>query len=756
MDKYIGKKLDGRYEINELIGIGGMAEVYKATDHLEKKEVAVKILKKEFADNDEFVRRFRNESKAIAVLNHPNIVKIFDVGISEKIQYIVMEYIDGITLKELLEQQGALKWKDSVYFITQILRALQHAHDRGIVHRDIKPQNIMLFPDGTIKVMDFGIARFSRESGRTISDKAIGSVHYISPEQARGELTDERSDIYSVGVMMYEMLTGVKPFDGDTPIAIALMHMQESPKSMRSIKEEIPEGLENIVLRAMQRDPYKRYQSASEMIKDIEEFKKNPDITFEYDISLDEPENEGYDEEDEDEEGTRFFKPVKEEEAEHRKKPSPAKKQQHKHRDYDDEEYDEREYENETVSGTSYFIVALTAIAAAVIIMAVVFIAYNLIHTIDTPTQTAPMVDLVGFDYNECKNTYAGYFDITIDEQQYSAEYPSGTIISQSPKPNSTVIVGSTQVKVVVSKGSRMVIVPNVYTLEVNSAVSMIKDAGLQPNIIMQNSDSQENHVISTDPARNEEVEYNSTVKIYVSMGPEQYNIVMPDVVGMDVIDAVNLLESNGFNVKSEKQDSELPQNEVIGQSITALDENGDPRIVDPRQDILITYSSGVAPTTKLNITFAVPEGLSGHAEFRAYVNGNLSGSQTIDEMGYVTTVSIPITGNDVQKVVVEAIGRDGSVNRLGVFNVDFATRSVDTTEFDSELMGILYPGEPEPEETVTEAPEDYGDEITEETTKKKKKKKVTEAVMDEQEMPELPQESEVPVGEQFFEEITQ
>ncbi|MBQ5417887.1 MAG: serine/threonine protein kinase, partial [Oscillospiraceae bacterium] len=240
MDKNIGKLLDGRYEITELIGIGGMADVYKAKDIVDKKVVAVKILKNEYADNDDFVRRFRNESKAIAVLSHPNIVKIYDVGFTEKMQFIVMEYIDGITLKEFIEQQGSLKWKDAVYFIIQILRALQHAHDRGIVHRDIKPQNIMLFPDGTIKVMDFGIARFAREEGKTMTDKAIGSVHYISPEQAKGDVTDERSDIYSVGIMLYEMLTGIKPFDGESPVSIALMHMRDNARRPRSINDTIP------------------------------------------------------------------------------------------------------------------------------------------------------------------------------------------------------------------------------------------------------------------------------------------------------------------------------------------------------------------------------------------------------------------------------------------------------------------------------------------------------------------------------------
>ena len=282
MDKNIGKKLDGRYEITELIGVGGMAEVYKGIDVIDNKTVAIKILKKEFAENEEFLRRFRNESKAIAVLSHPNIVKIYDVGFSEKIQYIVMEYIDGITLKEYIEEEKVLTWKDTVHFVIQILRALQHAHDKGIVHRDIKPQNIMMFTDGTIKVMDFGIAKFASEQGKTATDQAIGSVHYISPEQASGSVTDAKSDIYSVGAMMYEMLTGRKPFDSDNPVAIAVMHMHDIPERPRAINPDIPDGLEEIVLRAMEKAPEDRYQSTGEMIADIEAFKANPSITFGY------------------------------------------------------------------------------------------------------------------------------------------------------------------------------------------------------------------------------------------------------------------------------------------------------------------------------------------------------------------------------------------------------------------------------------------------------------------------------------------
>ncbi len=280
MDKYTGKRLDGRYEIHEVIGVGGMAVVYRAYDSIDDRTVAVKILKDEFSQNEEFLRRFRNESKAIAVLSHPNIVKVYDVSIGDRIQYIVEEYIDGITLKEYLDQQKQIKWKEAIHFVVQILRALEHAHGKGIVHRDIKPQNIMLLQDGTIKVTDFGIARFSHSETRTMTDKAIGSVHYIAPEQARGDYTDEKTDIYSVGVMLYEMLTGRLPFEADNAVSVAIMQLQTDPKPPREIDPSIPEGLEEITLRAMQKDPERRYQSAAEMLRDIEEFRRNPARAF--------------------------------------------------------------------------------------------------------------------------------------------------------------------------------------------------------------------------------------------------------------------------------------------------------------------------------------------------------------------------------------------------------------------------------------------------------------------------------------------
>ena len=282
MDKYTGKRLDGRYEIQELIGVGGMAMVYKAHDNIDDKTVAIKILKDEFLGNEEFIRRFKNESKAIAVLSHPNIVKVYDVSFGDRIQYIVMEYIDGITLKEYIGQQNVIPWKEAVHFTVQILQALQHAHEKGIVHRDVKPQNIMLLQDGTIKVTDFGIARFSNRDTRTMTDKAIGSVHYIAPEQAKGSVTDGKADIYSVGVMLYEMLTGTLPFEADSAVSVAIMQLEAEPKPLREINPELPIGLEQITLRAMRKIPVQRFASADEMLEAIDEFRKNPTVKFNY------------------------------------------------------------------------------------------------------------------------------------------------------------------------------------------------------------------------------------------------------------------------------------------------------------------------------------------------------------------------------------------------------------------------------------------------------------------------------------------
>ena len=704
MDKNIGRKLDGRYEITELIGVGGMADVYKATDILEDKTVAVKILKTEFADNEEFVRRFRNESKAIAVLSHPNIVKIFDVGFSEKIQFIVMEYIDGITLKEFMEQQGVIKWKDCVHFIIQILRALQHAHDRGIVHRDIKPQNIMLFSDGTIKVMDFGIARFAREEGKTISDKAIGSVHYISPEQARGDVTDEKSDIYSVGVMMYEMLCGVKPFDGDNPVAVALMHMQNEAQPLRAVNDSIPEGLEEIVIRAMQKEAPKRYQSASEMIKDIEEFKKNPSIVFEYKYLS---------------EKTQYFNAsaVSKAAAESNarvekdgnvKKMRTRSKIKEQINDYDD--YDDYE-EDDKPSKSSYFVVVLTAIAAGIIIIVVAFIAIMIINYINPPeekTQIGKMPNLIQYSYKEVETYYADYFDLLVESQEYHNEIPAGAIIKQTPAEGKDYIVGNSTVKVVVSKGPRMVTIPNVYDIDSNTALNMLKDNEGFNVIITSVFDETvpKDQVIMTDPPRNEKVAYGSTIRMYVSRGPEEQDVKVPQCVGYTLEEAKVLL-GDKFTIQTMTVDSIEPEGTVVEQSIPALTESGQHNIVKLNTTIILTLSTGIMPETEEVITFSVPSGTKGRATFNCYVNGTIIGTTTIDNLAYASTVSIDIKGVEMQKVVLEAINETTKESQtIGEYSVDFVEGVVTEVKFEKNVLKNLFSEKGEDDEdSTTEVP---------------------------------------------------
>ena len=282
MEKYIGQVLNDRYMITEVVGVGGMAYVFKAFDKVCNRVVAVKILKDEFMSDAQFRRRFTNESKAITMLSHNNIVDVYDVSLEGDALYIVMEYIDGITLKEYMEKKGVLSDVEALHFIKQILKGLAHAHERGIVHRDIKPHNIILLKDGTIKITDFGIARLTKFDTQTISDMTIGSVHYISPEQASGDRTDERSDIYSVGIILYEMLTGKLPFEADTAVAVALMQVQAQPDLPTDLNDQLRQGLEDITLKAIMKDPAVRYQSAAAILADIVQYEADPTITFDY------------------------------------------------------------------------------------------------------------------------------------------------------------------------------------------------------------------------------------------------------------------------------------------------------------------------------------------------------------------------------------------------------------------------------------------------------------------------------------------
>lgn len=564
MDKFIGLKLDGRYQITELIGVGGMSDVYKGVDIMENRTVAVKILKREFSENEEFVRYFRNESRAIAVLSHPNIVKIFDVGYEHDLQYIVMEYINGITLKECIEQKGMLQWRECVHYTIQILRALQLAHDRGIIHRDIKPQNVMLLADGTIKVMDFGIACFSRQNAGSNTERTMGSVHYVSPEQARGERTDERGDIYSVGVMMYEMLTGRKPFDGETPVAVALKHMNEEPVRPSEYNSSIYKGLEEIVLRAMEKDPTKRYQSASGMIRDIEAFKNDQSVTFGYfDEPVKRPEQQS---------GTgkliasvtkkRTAKPkVKKEKP----KPEPIQEEPEEYPEEDDDDDDDDRPRH------NYILPILAAMTVTAIIVATLFMANVIMGAFQTTASSSndyTMPNLIGLNYYEARSLYPEIQLVASEE--YSSEYESGIIMEQEKAEGRIVKVGDA-IKVTVSKGTRTVTIPDVVNYHYSSAYAALTGESLTvQRVEIESDDISSGYVVKTDPVAYSTVEEGTTVKVYVSIGPSVEDTTVPSLVGKTASEAQTLLEDNYLVAKTQYVESSEEAGTVIDQSVEA------------------------------------------------------------------------------------------------------------------------------------------------------------------------------------------
>lgn len=568
MENYVGKRLDGRYEIMEVLGVGGMAVVYKAFDNIDHRIVAVKILKDEFLANPDFKRRFMNESKAISVLSHPNIVKVYDVSYGEILQYIVMEYVDGISLKEYIEQQGVIDPREALYFVTQILRALQHAHDKGIVHRDIKPQNIMLISDGTIKVTDFGIARFSRSETRTMTDGAIGSVHYISPEQAKGSVTDAKTDLYAVGVMLYEMLTGRLPFQSDNAVSVALMQLHNDPVKPTAINPQIPVGLEQIIIRAMQKNQNDRYQSASEILMDIEAFKKNPNIKFDYSYFNDSVKKEL----PEDKPPVKTpLKPVRVKET------TPISKAS----------YEESDDDGEDLNSKKKTIAVLCGVLCALVIFAVALITFFL-----PGTKGIPVPDLVGKNFfTEVMNNSA-YVDfsfepITVED----SDEPSGTIVDQSPAGGK--VQRGAKITVYISVAAAKVDVPNVYGYEYTSAETVLKGAGFEVTIIKEKSEEVEiGKVIRTSPRKGATVEYGSLVKIYVATSEEIEPVEVPNLVGMTIAEARRALEAVGLvldTAGTEYRPSTSPVGRIIGHELigeTAL----------PGTSVAVFVSTGKPP----------------------------------------------------------------------------------------------------------------------------------------------------------------
>lgn len=608
MDRYIGKKLDGRYEIQEIIGVGGMANVYRAYDSIDDRTVAVKILRDEHMQNDELLRRFRNESKAIAVLSHPNIVKVYDVSFNEDIQYIVMEYIDGITLKEYIEQQKVLRWKEAVHFTVQILRALQHAHDKGIVHRDIKPQNIMLLADGTIKVADFGIARFARSSQQTVTDKAIGSVHYISPEQAKGDVTDEKSDIYSVGVMLYEMTTGKLPFDAESPVSVALQQIQSQPKTPRSINPDIPEGLEDIIIRAMQKDPARRYQSAAEMLRDIDEFKRDPTVSFEYKYT--EPEEMSITE--------NFAKTAKK----------------------------TKKIKDEQVRSAPV-VPVLTGITVAFIIVAILFLIgiMAMVRPFEeVPDTTAP--NLIGMDITEAKKQYPG-FDIEVESSAFHDSYDKDVIYYQNVKPGMTVKEKST-IKVKISSGVQTFSLADYTNFEENQVYAILTDNDIEFTTVTDYSDDiPEGYVIRTEPGVDTVVDSGTVVIIYVSLGPKTTYATVPNVLGYKLNDAKLMLNSAGIKIGSvTRVDSTQAGTVILDQSLAAGTQVQKGTTID-----LVIAMERDSEDNSVTLDIPLPEE-NREVQVEAFINGSPAAAETVNPY-MISSWTVTLTGEGISTVSI-------------------------------------------------------------------------------------------------------
>lgn len=677
MDKYIGKRLDGRYEIHELLGVGGMAYVYKAYDNIEKRWVAIKILKEELAGNSDFLRRFRNESKAIAVLSHPNIVKVYDVSFGDRIQYIVMEYIDGITLKQYIEQQGEIKWREALYFTVQILRALQHAHEKGIIHRDIKPQNIMLLEDGTIKVTDFGIARFSQAETQTMTDKAIGSVHYIAPEQARGGYINDKADIYSVGVMLYEMLTGQLPFVADNAVSVAIMQMQAEPTPPSRINPSIPKGLEEITMHAMEKNPAQRFPSAADMLEDVERFRRNPEIVFRYGEQVD----RAY-------AGTSadIYGNVQQNAA-------PQK--------YNDNyEYEEEYVRSQNSNRASKIILG---IVAAVVVVAVIVGGIYLVKrkgansgsgflsflpgfsTSSTTSDEIVLPNFVGRIYASDIEGNSEYADLTfeITYGNVPSKQP-GEVLRQTPAAGMTVKKGKT-VSLTVNGEAEQVVVEDVKGYKQQDAYDALKALNLSPKIqAVADDDTAVGYVVKTDPAAGSTVSTGTTVTIYVSSGPSKESAVIPNIVGYQYSAAKEELEAAGFVVTAEYDDeSDKDENTVLSVSPNEGEKAKTGSVVT------VTVSSGKGAQKDVYYDIPLPGGVSDDLTMKIYVDGTLIETRTVNpstspysNMTFTGKgrANLVITLNDQQYITAE---------------IDYTTQSINVTSQQSYAT-------PEPEPTPT------------------------------------------------------
>ncbi|WP_028991665.1 Stk1 family PASTA domain-containing Ser/Thr kinase [Thermoanaerobacter thermocopriae] len=527
----IGRILGNRYEILEEIGEGGMAKVYKAKCHLLNRIVAIKILRPEFAADEDFVKKFRRESQAAASLSHPNIVSIYDVGQEGDIYYIVMEYINGHTLKKLISENGGpLEVKRAIEIARQVCKALDHAHKNRIIHRDIKPQNILVTEEDVAKVTDFGIARAANGSTITYTGDVVGTAYYFSPEQAKGGIVDERTDIYSLGIVLYEMLTGKVPFEGDSPISVALKHIQEEIIPPSRLNEKVPKELDQIVLKATQKDVNLRYQTAADFLKDLDTFLRNPkELNFK-------------------EEEITKTRVIPSKDVEELKKAAQKKEKEKKRRN-----------------------VIKKITIALLILLLMASLSYGTIYVLNNFFKVNDVVvpNIVGLSLNQASKILSDHnLNMEISEEQYS-DKPENTILSQDPSQGSVVKAGST-VYVVISKGRQVVVVPNVINKDYLEAKNILENMGLKANIIEQYNDQfAKGYVFDQNPRQGVQVEYNTAIDLYVSKG--QQPAIMPNVVNMTLEEATTALENAGLKLGKViyKETTEVPEGVVLEQSVS-------------------------------------------------------------------------------------------------------------------------------------------------------------------------------------------
>ena len=647
MDQYIGKMLDNRYEILERIGTGGMAIVYKAKCHRLNRLVAIKILKSDLAQNEEFRRRFNAESQAVAQLSHPNIVSVYDVSRGGDMEYIVMELIDGITLKQYMEKRGQLNWRESLHLITQIMRGLSHAHSRGIIHRDIKPQNIMVLRDGSVKVADFGIACLA-DSAQTLTQEALGSVHYISPEQARGDRPDARSDIYSSGVVLYEMLTGRLPFEGESAVSVAIQHLSSIPLAPREINPDIPEQLELICMKAMAPDLEHRYQSADAMIADLEAFRKNPEVEMKFDLSDLRPE--------ENDEPTRTIRTMPSHTV-----TTPVHQPE---RNYPRRERDEDEEPRRAGSGKRGVLVSAVTVAA----VAVVIVLFKTILGSFAPAvvDQYQVPDLYDMTIEEAENDprIEGVFEIQKAGSEFSTDVSEGHILRQGPKKGETRKGSQLVIQVWVSAGEETGEVPDLENKSEQDARILLEKLNKEYNLELTveapeelkqfSEEITEGYVIKTEPAQGEILKKGDTVKLILSKGPDIKPVTVLPFVGMSIDSVLSQLESYKLTCDAadvEVVDSDKPGGTIVWQSPASGE------TVPEWTTIKFRVSAGLA-SSALPIMVDIPQNGKDIVKVEIYVGDepNPQYSETVYEADGAVSTTLYGTGRKMVKVYFDGV----------------------------------------------------------------------------------------------------